>query len=193
MPKIAQIAGPCLDAKQCQTCAKNIVLFYIKLQEQIQQEKENREKQRQKSLMDKEVNAQKQKQQEKKAKKKQKQNTNVEEEKISNKSINGTVVAEEKKKKELSKPVKKRWFLKLFFYSVTLVVLLSVVLFIATSLDLSFTKNIAQYVTYIWKISVQNLPAEYQTIAAQTENYFIHVHNITGREFIKFFDTFFKR
>lgn len=190
MPKIAQIAGPCLDAKQCQACAKSIVLFYVKLQDQIQVEKEAREKQRQKSLMEKEANAQKQKQQEKKAKKKQKQA--AAQEKANNKTQNGSVPEKtERKEKQTRKPVKKGWFLSFFCYFIAFLVFISLGLFIATSLSLPYTKNVAEYVTYAWKAGVDNLPAEYQTAAIQVENHFKHAHNVTGQEIARLFKKLF--
>lgn len=192
MPKIAQIAGPCLDAKQCQTCAKNVVVFYVKLQKQVQQEKENRDQQRQKSLQQKEANAQKQKQQEKKDKKKQKQNkTAVEGTK--SKAANGVVAKKtETKSKKKSKPVRKNWFLRFFLNLFAFLFVASLVLFIATSLDLSYTKNVEGFVAQTWKIGVGYLPVEFQTAAVQFEQYFTHVHNVTGNEITKVFDTFLK-
>lgn len=198
MPKIAQIAGPCLDAKQCQICAQNIVFFYTKLQETVQQEKEMREKQRQKSLMENEANAQKQKQQEKKAKKKQKQQAAVER-KTDYKSQNGGVPGKiGRKGKQTQEPqVKKNSFLRWFCCFVTFFmftsVALSVALFIATSLNSPYTKFVEEYVAYYWKTFVGSLSAKSQTIAVQVENHFKHAHNVTGHEIDRLLGKFFKK
>ena len=45
VPAIANIAGPCLETKQCQDCAKSIVTFYTKLESTIEYEKNLREEQ----------------------------------------------------------------------------------------------------------------------------------------------------
>lgn len=192
MPKIAQIAGLCLDTKQCQTCAKDVVLFYTKLEVQIQQEKEMREKHRQKSLMEKEANAQKQKQQEKKNKKKQKQQQKAEEKET---DINGTAVKTEAKSKRDSKPARKGGsvFLRLFCYLFILSLFLSLALFIGTSLDVSYTRNVESCITNLWKTGVSNLPPQFQTIAIQVERYFGQIHNATGRTIIKITDTYFEK
>ncbi|RZC36806.1 LRR 8 domain containing protein [Asbolus verrucosus] len=68
VPAVAKVSGLCLDAKQCQTCAKDVVSFFTQVQEQIASDIENRQKQRQKQL---EANQQKQ-MENKKNKKKEK-------------------------------------------------------------------------------------------------------------------------
>lgn len=193
MPKIAQIAGPCLDAKQCQSCARDIVLFYIKLDQQIQQEKEMRDKQRQKSLMEKEANSQKQKQEEKKNKKKQKQQAVVANNEKS--KSNGTVPkkTDKVKAKETKKLVQsKNLFLKFFVYLFTIFTFTGLALFIATSLNVSYTKHFEEQVASIWKSGVYNLPAEYQPIIQEAERNFKYVHNFTGYEITRLFNQLFK-
>lgn len=190
MPKIAQVAGPCLDAKQCQACAKTIVTFYSKLNETIQAEKEARQKQREKSLMEKEAIAQKQKQQEKKAKKKQKQA--AAEKKTNKVSQNGTVPANKTEKiKNATKPAKRSWFLRSLCCFVALLVFLTVGLFIATSLGSPYTRNIEDQVGFVWKTCLDNLPADYKPIAVEVENHFKRAHNVTGQEIGKLFDKLF--
>lgn len=196
MPKIAQISGPCLDAKQCQACAKNIVSFYIKLERTITEEKEMREKQRQKSLLDKEAKeAQKQQQQqEKKSKKKQKQQTVTNEKTKLNGNVPQKTGKVKAKKDGKTAQNKMGLFWKLFFYFFTLLTITSLGLFIATSLNLSYTKNLEGYVVQVWKTGVyNNLPSEYQVIAGEAERKFVHVHNITGRQITKIFDKLFKK
>lgn len=49
MPKVAQIAGLCLDAKQCQAAAKNVVAAFKAMQEQVNAEITRRKEQQNKS------------------------------------------------------------------------------------------------------------------------------------------------
>lgn len=193
MPKIAQIAGLCLDSKQCQSCAKDIVLFYTKLEEQIQQERDMREMHRQKSLMEKEAIVQKQKQQEKKNKKKQKQQASDQGGDKGKRDLNGVPKKTEIKSKSDGKSVKtKNVLLRLFLYSFVLLLFSSLILFVSTSLDLPYTRNVESFVTHLWKTGVNNLPPEFQKIANQTEYYVNHIHNVTGHEIEKLVDKFFK-
>ncbi|XP_057657955.1 leucine-rich repeat-containing protein 59 [Diorhabda carinulata] len=88
VPAVAKVAGLCINTKECQACAKNIVDFFTKLENQVSAELEMRNKDRQKQL---EFN-QKKKQEEKNMKKKEKQkekkilNGNTMEPKKSNKN-----------------------------------------------------------------------------------------------------------
>ncbi|CAH1098467.1 unnamed protein product [Psylliodes chrysocephalus] len=68
VPAVSKVAGLCIDTKACQTCAKNIIDFYSRLESQVAAELEMRNRDRQKQL---EFN-QKKKQEEKKEMKKQK-------------------------------------------------------------------------------------------------------------------------
>lgn len=193
MPKIAQIAGLCLDSKQCQSCAKDIVLFYTKLEGQIQQEKDMREMHRQKSLMEKEAIAQKQKQQDKKNKKKQKQQITDQGGDKGKRDINGVSKKTEITSKHDGKPVHaKNVFLKLFLYAFILLLFSSLILFVTTSLDLPYTRNVESFVIHVWQSGVNNLPPEFQKFAIQTENYVNHIHNVTGQEVAKLIKNFFK-
>ncbi|XP_072389809.1 leucine-rich repeat-containing protein 59-like [Diabrotica undecimpunctata] len=69
VPAVAKVAGLCINTKECQNCAKNIVAFFNKLENQVSADLEMRNKDRQKQL---EFN-QKKKQEEKNIKKKEKQ------------------------------------------------------------------------------------------------------------------------
>lgn len=79
VPAVAKVAGLCINAKECQACAKNIVDFFSKLEYQVSAELEMRNKDRQKQL----EFSQKKKQEEKNLKKKEKQK----EKKVSNGNI----------------------------------------------------------------------------------------------------------
>ncbi|CAG9863293.1 unnamed protein product [Phyllotreta striolata] len=68
VPAVAKVAGLCIDTKACQTCAKNIVEFYSKLESQVAAELEMRNRDRQKQLQ---MNNKK-KQEEKREKKREK-------------------------------------------------------------------------------------------------------------------------
>lgn len=192
MPKIAQIAGPCLDTKQCQLCARDIVQFYTKLEQQIQQEKEMREMHRQKDLQNKEANAQKQKQKDKKNKKKQKIEQKVEH--IRNKNnLNGVSKKTEfdkKQDKQKTRGINK--FLKFFIYIFTLTIFLSMVLFVATSIDLSYTRDVKKYVVDSWKTTVNSLSSHNQAIAIQIEQYVSGIHSTVGRELEKLLKNYVK-
>lgn len=195
MPKIAQIAGPCLDSKQCQSCAKDVVLFYTKLEEQIEQEREMREKHRQKSLLEKEAIAQKQKQQEKKNKKKEKQGKTANQSGGAEKpDVNGVCRKSESKSIRDEKSKRPRnVFLRLSLYLFLLFLVSSLVLFVTTSLDVSYTRNVESCVKLLWTTGVGKLPAEFQTIAMQTEQFVSRVHNATGHEVTKLIDRYVKQ
>ena len=42
VPKLAEIAGPCLDTQQCQQCARKVVSFLQTMQIQVTEERERR-------------------------------------------------------------------------------------------------------------------------------------------------------
>jgi len=99
IPAIAKVAGPCLDTKGCQQCARDVVLFYKKLQEEVDNEVEMRKKARQKQL---EVNQQK-KQEDKKKQKKEKHNNKVKKDAIQNDYVDAVSVTKKQIKKEQKK------------------------------------------------------------------------------------------
>ncbi|XP_075228794.1 uncharacterized protein LOC142328723 [Lycorma delicatula] len=80
MPKLAQIAGPCLDSTQCASAAKNVVELLLMMNKQVEVEKQRRQEQRQKQLEENERKAQelkkKEQQSQKKKNKKGKKNVN---------------------------------------------------------------------------------------------------------------------
>uniref|UniRef100_A0A1B6DC06 Leucine-rich repeat-containing protein 59 n=1 Tax=Clastoptera arizonana TaxID=38151 RepID=A0A1B6DC06_9HEMI len=72
MPKLAEVAGPCLDAVQCQRCAKDVVTMLSTLQSQVEAERLRRQelKQKEQEQIELEAQAKKLEQQQQKKKKK---------------------------------------------------------------------------------------------------------------------------
>lgn len=102
VPAVAKVAGPCVDNKGCQQCAREVVKFFRQLQAEVDNEVENRRNERQKQL---ESNQQK-KQEEKKKNKKAKANNKVGNNK-ENPVVDKELKLEGDKKKTKSKEDKK--------------------------------------------------------------------------------------
>lgn len=77
MPKLAQIAGPCLDGPQCQSAARNVVSMFSVMQQQVEEERKRRQEQRQKQLEQDLQNAQTKKKEQQKEQKKKKKKVNA--------------------------------------------------------------------------------------------------------------------
>lgn len=77
MPKLAQIAGPCLDGPQCQSAARNVVSMFSVMQQQVEEERKRRQEQRQKQLEQDLQNAQTKKKEQQKEQKKKKKKANA--------------------------------------------------------------------------------------------------------------------
>lgn len=186
VPVIREAAGPCLDSKQCQACAKNIVQFYSELQQRVEAEKEMREKQRQRDLQANELALQKQKQQEKKNKKKEKKHKNVENTHRNNNVIDEPVTEDTSYSylKNSEKQKKKRGF-----FSALLNIILTLIMhglffalfvFLVTSLKFKLTLDLETKVVKQWGQFVQMVPPNYQPYLHDFSYYFLIVHTKTG-------------
>ncbi|EFA00165.1 leucine-rich repeat-containing protein 59 [Tribolium castaneum] len=173
VPAVAKVAGPCLDAKQCQSCAKDVVSFFTQVQEQIANDLESRQKQRQKQL---EVN-QKQMDNNKKSKKK---------EKTKQKKENGPVkenppkLANKKNKKAPPSPKntgKASSFIKLIF---TLLFLTLSVLFVLTSVKYERTRTIENSCVDLYYKAVDSLSPNLKVYATTVGSYVRFAHDKTG-------------
>jgi Sec-independent protein translocase protein TatA len=173
VPAVAKVAGLCLDAKQCQTCAKDVVSFFTQVQEQISTDLENREKQRQKQL---EANQQKQmenKKNKKKEKTKQKKENGPAKDHVPKPSVK-----KNKKTASVEKlPEQPSCICKLF---ICLIVLALSVLFVLTSVKYKHTNVVEQTFTDLYSRGVNSLPPNLQVYLTSTGNFVKYVHDKTG-------------
>lgn len=176
VPTVAKVAGPCLDTKQCQSCARDVVNFFVKLEQQVNSELENRNKTRQKQL---EINQQK-KQEEKKIKKKEKQKLRQEAA-----ATQKNIPSKEKSKKENSKKIKVEApkekeghsFIKNFFI---VLLMTAIILFVLTSVNLEVTKNVERLTTEIYNKSLEKLPPNLKSYGIQGGKFIHNLHEKTG-------------
>lgn len=173
VPGVAQISGPCLDAKQCQTCARDVVKFYELMQNKIELERQLREAQRQKMLQ---LNAQKAKLEERQKKKKEKKD------KIAKQEKNGQAVKEEILNEEksldtdavqLANDTKNKLNSPLFrFLKFILLILipLGLILFIFSIVKTRHVEFFESYVADAWNATVNKLPPGVQKYRAKVEN-----------------------
>lgn len=173
MPAIQKVAGPCFDARQCQTCAREIVKFYGEMQNQVEQERQVREAQRQKSL---EMNALKTKQIEKKKKKEKKEKVskqvvhngngvNGDESNHSNHSTDIQPLVENK-----SHTKHTSYLPKLIGFSIITLIGLVLIMFILCSLKLQGTEVFQSYVVEAWQNLLKELPTSLQEYGKNVEN-----------------------
>lgn len=183
VPRIGEVAGQCLDSKQCQECARNIVALYTKLEEQIELERDMREQHRQKNLMLNE--ARKQKLQEKK-KKNLKPKQKQEDDEMQDKS--GTSASDSAATNDKAVPVKKEKHKSSCTFSTTrlmrslvlwLFILISF-LFAITSIHIAHTESILNYVKLLWNTCLNRLPQNLRSIADEFERYVITFHTYLG-------------
>lgn len=191
VPRITEVAGPCLDNKQCQDCARKIVIFYTQLQQQVEKEKEIREKHRQQNLLINSTSTKKA--QEKKSKKKQKKE----------KSENGvsfkmTATTNNSKENNItpcdtSIPKVHKSLVSFVFYVLLLIFAFIMVLFICTSLKLSYTKNVEEYARDLWNISINKLPVQLQHVAVRTGQHINEIHVFMGNQISRVVEVYFKK
>ncbi|CAH0547739.1 unnamed protein product [Brassicogethes aeneus] len=135
VPTVAKIAGPCLDTKQCQKCAKDVVNFFVKLQEQVKNELEARNQQRKKQLEINNIKKQEEKKNKKKEKKSKQQNKNEDIPLIKNKNHKTAVEVKGNNVKNIkTKPS----FLKTLFFTF---LISTSILFVLTSIKLKQTEK----------------------------------------------------
>ncbi|KAJ8925098.1 hypothetical protein NQ315_001279 [Exocentrus adspersus] len=175
VPTVAKVAGPCLDTKQCQNCARDVINFFSKLEQQVNTELESRNKTRQKQL---ELNQQK-KQEEKKNKKKEKQ-------KLKQEVGTGQKNNKEKPRKsdvKKANPTAPRHdeesqsFIKNFF---TVLLMTSIVLFVLTSIKLEMTRNVELLTVEMYGRGVEKLPPSWKVYGMQGGRLVRNFHDKTG-------------
>lgn len=182
VPRVAQVAGMCLDSKECQTCAKNIVTFYAELEDQIEEEREQREKHRQQNLQIQEA-AQKVKQQEKKAKKKNKNKEKVQETAAQEQSEKSSEVLVAKTKSQNTEKTlnKNRSCIRRIFIRLFIFLFISIsMFFIFTSVGSRQSESLLSYVSHLWNSTIQTLPKNVQNYAVETGHHINSIHSFVG-------------
>ncbi|XP_050295445.1 leucine-rich repeat-containing protein 59-like [Anthonomus grandis grandis] len=162
IPTIAKVAGPCVDNKGCQQCARDIVQFYRRLQAEVDSEVEMSKKARQKQL---EINQQKKQEEKKKLKKeKQKQNKDIAPEAIkangtSSSSSKKKLKKEQKKNKHIQESSIIKTFVKFIFFSLLLCL---VALWFIFALDLPVTQPMRPKITEFYGQFLEKLPPNFK-------------------------------
>lgn len=179
VPAIQEAAGDCLDTAQCQVCASNIIYFFTKLREKVDEEREIREKQRQKEKeRQNELTAQKSKSNipEKKKKKEPKQSTSQTKVKC---EATTSDVQVSKGEPQAQKPIKqsKRSF---FFIFITSLLLILSTLFVLTACGFDMTMFIEDAVATTWSNSISHCPQAVQNVGETFADYFLFVHRKVG-------------
>lgn len=180
VPAVAKIAGPCLDTKQCQSCAKDVVNFFVKLELQVNTEVEMRNKNRQKQL---EINQHK-KQEEKKANKKKERAQKQIKQAMPIVQRNGTSKQKAKKetdnRKSKGKSSKKGSEASVLGQIILTLLLTSLTLFILTSVKVKYTINVENLTREFFHSAVDKLPPSMKIYADQCGHFVHKAHNATG-------------
>lgn len=180
VPAVAKIAGQCLDNKQCQSCAKDIVNFFVKLELQVNTEVEMRNKNRQKQL---EINQQK-KQEEKKASKKKEKTQKQTKQPVPIVQRNGASKQKAKKetdnRKSKGKSSKKGEESSLISHLILTLLFTSLTLFVLTSVKFKHTLIVENFTKEYFNLTVQKLPLSIKTYADQCGHFVHKMHNTTG-------------
>ncbi|CAH1998404.1 unnamed protein product [Acanthoscelides obtectus] len=176
-PAIAKVAGPCLNSKQCEDCARDVVNFFVKLEKQVNVELEIRNKSKQKQQ---EVIQQKKKEEKKKQKKeKQKQRQDSNSPSLKN-EVNNRAKSK-KEKKALKNAQINKSFLSFLFQLFMLFFITMLVLFVSTSVKHKFTENLDILVREWYKRCSDSLPPNYKVYALKFGNYVEDIHTKTGK------------
>lgn len=182
VPAVAKVAGLCLDTKQCQNCAKDVVNFFVKLEFQVNTEVEMRNKNRQKQL---EINHQK-KQEEKKAnKKKEKQAQKQIKQAVPVVQRNGTTKQKTKKetdsrKSKYKSTKKSSGGLSVLSQLIVTTLLTCLTLFVLTSIKVKHTANVEIMTRELYTSAVQKLPDSLKMYADKCGEFMHTTHNMTG-------------
>lgn len=162
VPAIKEAAGMCLDTKQCHTCARDIVLFYSKLQEKVDKEREAREKQRQKNKEAHLLAVQRLKLEEKKNKKNiKKKAKNIEATVLMHEKINNLNKTERMLKKQKHNQIQLGSMFKfIFLFSCVLVT----GLFVATAAKMKGTEIIEKKTIQLWHYYLNKFPSGMQHV-----------------------------
>lgn len=173
VPAVSKVAGPCLDAQQCQSCAKQVVSFFTQVQEQVTNDLETRQKQRQKQV---EVNQQKQ-MDNKKSKKK---------EKTKPKKENGPVKEnppkqQNKKNKKSPAATKNSGKPSSLFKPLFILIILSLlILFVLTSVKYERTRTIENTCVDLYNKAIDSLSPNLKVYATTVGSYVRFAHDKTG-------------
>lgn len=205
VPKLAQIVGPCLDGPQCQAAAKNVVLKFSEMQQQVEEERKRRQEQREKQLEQNIQNAQNiKKEQQKEKKKKKKANSSAKTESVQN-GIGHTsdegkpeqlkeITEVPKKKKQISNK-KPRFTTKVasFFTSMIKFLLIASLVFVFAMFTLSVLDEDMYYavktrINNSVKLTKAKLPQEYVRV---WDNFLVVVTNAATRFAVHTIDVIF--
>ncbi|KAF5277099.1 hypothetical protein FQA39_LY06337 [Lamprigera yunnana] len=171
MPAILSVAGPCLETKQCQNCARSIVSFYTKLNNKVEYEKSVREEQ-QKLFQE---NLEKSKPEKKKKAKKEK--VVVKEPVEIPKSTVARIASVTKK--SLTKPKQKSRLLP-FYRNLLTVAFFILSLFLLTATKLECFQVVEDVIVSAWHLGVGKLPNNLQGIGIEFGNIIRVIHKWTA-------------
>lgn len=158
VPVLAKVAGPCVDTKGCQQCARDIVNFYKKLQEEVDTEVEMRNKARAKQL---ELNKQKKQDERKKNKvEKQKNKKNNVEKEIKNNLTEKPPKKEPKKNKNVQKRKHKD---RSSSFSYLFLFIFFLLLWVLISIEHPVLQPLSNTISKYFNTTVNKLPIEYKS------------------------------
>ncbi|KAH1002684.1 hypothetical protein HUJ04_008749 [Dendroctonus ponderosae] len=159
IPTIAKVAGPCVDNKGCQQCAKDVVHFF----KQLEQEVESRKQVRQKLL---EINQQEKQAEKKRLKKERQSKTAIKEVQVVKNStaaeVPQLVPANSKKPLEPLAGSAKSPLFSWFVYSIFLLLVLLWFLF---SWRVSLAQSLAPKIGEVYENLLDQLPSNYRALA----------------------------
>lgn len=174
VPAVAKVSGQCLDSKQCQTCAKDVVKFFTQVQEQITSDLENRQKIKEKQIQ---INHQKE-MENKKNKKKEKSKQQKKENGLLNEASLKPLSKKAKKPTVVEKEAKNSSCLGRFICSITILALTA--LFVLTSVKYKHTTRVEDGVVDLYGRGLKSLPPNVQIYVETVGNYVQFVHSKTG-------------
>ncbi|KAK5642895.1 hypothetical protein RI129_009062 [Pyrocoelia pectoralis] len=177
VPAIGNIAGPCLETKQCQECAKSIVAFYTKLEHTVECEKNLREEQRQKTLQ---VNVEKTKKEKTKKPKKEKVAPTKDVAQVSPSmapSEKSSTVKKNRKNKTNTRPTVFSYIKRLVAVSF----LLLLTMFVLTAAKIELVKSLEDKAVEIWYSGVNMLPNNLQGIGLEMGRTIKLLHDFTAK------------
>lgn len=190
VPAVAKVAGQCLDSTQCVQCAKDVVIFFTQMKEQIEEETARREEQRQVEL-EAEALHQRQQQKKKDRKKAMKAKKNkAKADKVSDATefiqdvypeypvINTAPVSSAKKAKTPAAKAKScsclKFFMTLFFF-------LGISSLVYSTMKTDNAVLFKQKAIDLWTQSVEKVPENYRPWALQLGDSISKLHAMTDR------------
>lgn len=173
-PAIKEAAGQCLDSKQCQKCAKDIVQFYATLADKVEQEKLVREAQRLKAKVQNNQLKTKTNEKKKKAQKK-KNNENV----LPNKIVPIVKnVLEEKARPAQKCKVKSYSAFTFAKYVIFFALFLMIGLSISSAAGSTIAKSILMNIHNVWNDCLERLPSYLSRYGKNIEYILVECHNL---------------